>query len=347
VTARLVPAARVLRAASVAASSVRLSVIVPNRDTGALVVEAVDSILTQSMPDLEVIVVDDGSRDGGVDDVLRIRDPRLACVVQPPRGLPAARNSGLAVARGAYVGFCDSDDVWFPAKAERHLAVMDADPAIGLSYSWSEYLTPSGGSTGRLLLSRRREPTARQLARRNHVGNGSTPVVRREAFTLAGPFDERFVCNFEDLEMWVRIAACTPYRVRLIPAPLTGYRVRPSSLSVSFDGFLDGARLAADRFTAYVPGFSRRDAARVRAEAFRIAARKSFAMGDVVRSRRYLLRSLALAPTLAASDPRAAGLVLMHLTALALPVRAGRHVYRLAERVLEVVSSFALRAVRT
>jgi len=337
------PGARLLRAASVPASAVRLSVVVPGRDTAPYVAAAVGSLLAQTMGALEVIVVDDGSTDDGVARVLALDDPRLAVVAQPPRGLPAARNAGLAVARGEYVGFCDSDDLWFPAKAARHLAVMDADPGIGLTYSWSEYLTASGAPTGRVLLSRADEPDARSLARRNHVGNGSTPVVRRAAFAMAGSFDERFVCNFEDLEMWVRIAARTPFRVRRIAAVLTGYRVRPGSLSTSFDGFLAAARLAAERFRAYVPGYTARDAARTYAEALRIASRKAFALGDVERSRRYLLAALATSPGLLVSDARALAMAALHLAALALP-RGGRpRAYAAALRAQRLVSALAVR----
>ncbi|HZP42059.1 MAG TPA: glycosyltransferase family A protein [Candidatus Binatia bacterium] len=336
----------VLRAAAVPRDRVRLSVIVPARDVAPWVEETVASLLGQTMPRLEVVVVDDGSSDDGLARVLGIADPRLACVAGPPRGLPAARNAGLAVARGEYVGFCDGDDVWFPEKAARHLAVMEADPTLGLTYSWSEYLAPGGARTGRLLLSRRREPTARQLARRNHVGNGSTPVVRRAAFDAAGPFDERFVCNFEDLEMWVRIAACTRFRVRLVPAALTGYRIRPGSLSVAFDGFLAGSRLAVECFRRYVPGFTARDAARVRAEALRIASRKAFANGDVVRSRRFLRAALAEAPTLAVSDPRAAGMIAVHLAALVLPPGRRQRAYAAAEHVLRAVSLLVAKEAR-
>src|SRR5262245_27808737 len=139
------------RAATVPHDSLRLSVVVPNYNTGAFVVDAIRSILEQTMPDLEVIVVDDGSTDDSVAKILAVQDPRLTCVRQPNRGLAGARNTGILLARAPFVGFCDGDDLWYPTKAERQLAVMEEDAKIGLTFSYSEYWTEAGEPTGQLL----------------------------------------------------------------------------------------------------------------------------------------------------------------------------------------------------
>src|SRR5262245_38901577 len=141
----------ILRASTVPAESLRLSVVVPNYNTGAFVGEAIRSILEQTMPDLEVIVVDDGSTDESIAKILAVEDPRLTCVRQPNRGLAGARNTGILLARAPLVGFCDGDDLWYPAKAERQLAVMEEDAKIGLTFSYSEYWTEAGEPTGQLL----------------------------------------------------------------------------------------------------------------------------------------------------------------------------------------------------
>src|SRR5262245_45487096 len=96
---------------------VRLSVVVPCYNVGALARAAIESVLAQTMPALEVIAVDDGSTDDTLRHILRVEDPRLTCVTQANRGLAGARNTGIRHARAPLIGFCDGDDVWFPAKA--------------------------------------------------------------------------------------------------------------------------------------------------------------------------------------------------------------------------------------
>jgi len=188
-----------VRTAAVPVDGLRLSVVVPCYNVGALAAEAVCSLLHQTMPALEVIAVDDGSTDDTLAQLLALGDPRLTVVTQANRGLAAARNTGVAHARAPLIGFCDGDDVWFPDKAAKQLAVMDADATVGLTFSHSAYLDESGAPTGQMLVSRCRQPTTRDLVARNHIGNGSTAIVRRECFAAAGLFDES-LASCEDAE---------------------------------------------------------------------------------------------------------------------------------------------------
>jgi hypothetical protein len=324
----------VLRQSTVSAAGLRLSVVIPCYALGALCAEAVQSILQQTMSALEVIVVDDGSTDTTLEHVLCIDDPRLTCITQPNRGLAGARNTGVRHARAPLVGFCDGDDIWHPTKAERHLALMEREPSIGLTFSYSAYLDEAGVPTGQLLVSRCSAPTAYDLVVRNHVGNGSTPIVRKECFEQAGLFDET-LRSCEDVEMWVRLCVRTPLTLRLIPEPLTGYRVRQGSLTVSFDNFLAASRLASERFQQHVPGVTPRLIARGYAETLRIASRKAFSNGQVPLSRSLFLQALRQAPDLMMRDVRALGMGILHLLALALPPRWQTLPYRVLRRVMK------------
>jgi glycosyltransferase involved in cell wall biosynthesis len=323
----------VLRAASIGPERLRLSVVVPSYNTARFIRESIRSILEQSVADLEVVVVDDGSTDDGLAVIAAIEDPRLTCARQRNRGLAAARNTGIRLSRAETVGFCDADDVWYPRKAERHLAVMDGDARLGLTFSFSEYLAEDGRPTGQLLITRCREPSAHDLIRRNHVGNGSTPIVRKDVFRRAGLFDES-LGSCEDFEMWVRSAACTPWRLRLLPEVLTGYRVRPGSMTTSYESFLQGHRLALERFRTYVPGFSDHAADRSYAECLRIASRKAFADGQVQLSRALFARALRHAPALPFGDARALAMLLLHALALPLPRRQQAGLYRAARQLM-------------
>jgi glycosyltransferase involved in cell wall biosynthesis len=323
----------VRRRATVAADGLRLSVVVPSYNTAPFIAQTIRSVLEQTVTDLELIVVDDGSSDESVAIIDAIRDPRVTCVQQSNRGLAGARNTGILLSRAETIGFCDADDVWYPHKAERHLALMEANPQLGLTFSFSEYLAEDGTPTGQLLLTRCRQPTMRDLILRNHIGNGSTPIVRKDVFRRAGLFDET-LGSCEDYEMWVRSAACTSLGLGLLPEVLTGYRVRPGSMTTSYDSFLQGHRLALERFRTYVPGFTHRDAARSYAECLRIASRKAFSNGQVTLSRRLFLAAVRYAPLLPVRDARAFGMLMLHLLALPLPARAQPWTYRVALRVM-------------
>ncbi len=311
----------------------RLSVVVPSFNTARFIGDTVASLLGQTMADLEVIVVDDGSTDDSVQRLLAIDDERLTLVRQANRGLAGARNTGIILARAPFIGLCDSDDVWHARKAELHLERMKHAPDVGITFSLSTYLEENGAPTGQILGTTCAEPTLRQLLRRNHLGNGSTAIVRRACFEQVGLFDES-LRSVEDWEIWIRIAARTPFRFVRIAAPLTGYRMRPDSLMQSYETYLQCARSAVARFAENVPGFAARHAQRAYAETLRIASRKSYAAGNVTASRRYLLEALRRSPAILVQDSRALAMALIHLGGAVLPRRAEQVPYRLMQRVM-------------
>ncbi len=325
--------AGVVRTAAVPADSLRLSVVVPCYNVGALGAEAVSSLLQQSMAALEIIAVDDGSTDDTLAQLLALGDPRLTVVTQANRGLAAARNTGVRHARAPLIGFCDGDDIWFPAKAAKQLAVMDADETVGLTFSHSAYLEESGEPTGQLLMTRCRQPTTRDLVARNHIGNGSTAIVRRECFAAAGLFDES-LASCEDAEMWTRISVRTPYVLRLVPEALTGYRVRATSQMHTFETYIAGSRTYLERYRSYVPGYTDREAARTYALHLRVLSRKAFSSGDVELSRAILVEALRHSPGIVVRDVRALAMAGLHALAFVLPPRVRTLPYRVGRVVL-------------
>jgi glycosyltransferase involved in cell wall biosynthesis len=329
---------KVLRLASVSAAQVELSVIIPNFNTAEYVVAAIRSVLEQTFRNLEVIVVDDGSSDNSIETILSITDERLTCVWQPNRGLSGARNTGILMARGKFIGLLDSDDIWFPEKAARHLAEMANNSKVGVTFSYSAYLDESGSPTGQLLISRCKMPTIEDLVARNHVGNGSTPILRKDCVDMAGGFDESLK-SCEEWELWVRLAVHTRCHFQLIPAVLTGYRVRQGSLSVTYEHFIRNGELAVDRFRDYVPGFSDAKARRAKSQNCRIASRKALSSGQTTLSRTLLFKALRQYPAIVLRDPRAAGLVLMHLAFLLLPNAWRLEFYNAVRRVMRSVYS--------
>jgi glycosyltransferase involved in cell wall biosynthesis len=117
-----------------------ISVIIPSYNHAAFLSEAVDSVLRQREPRFEAIIVDDGSTDGTRQAAARYtagphKDERVRYIHQENQGLPAARNTGIKAARGAYLAFLDADDRYHPEKLARQLACLLAQPQAGLCYA--------------------------------------------------------------------------------------------------------------------------------------------------------------------------------------------------------------------
>jgi len=283
-----------------------LSIVVPAYNVEQFIADAIFSALTQTMSDLEVVVVDDGSTDRTAKIIAAIRDPRLRPIRQENRGLAGARNSGVRAARAPFVGFLDGDDLWEPNKAATQLAAFEADAHLVMTYSYSAYIDDRGVRTGEYLVSRLRRPTLRQMIRRNHVGNGSTPIIRTRELREAGLFNER-LRSVEDYEMWCRLLhRHGDGAAFMVPEPATLYRVRTRSLSVNFGNFVRFGEMANALMREAMPEIPRWVMREGLANIYRIASRKAASAGCSREALRYLGRALRLAPWLPLSDPRVA-----------------------------------------
>lgn len=312
------PTIRVLKQASIAADTVKLSVVIPSFNTAPFVVSAIRSALEQTFSCLEVIVVDDGSTDESIEAITSISDTRLTCITQQNSGLSAARNTGIRAARGPYIGLLDSDDIWFPRKAELQIKRLESDPKIGLVFSYSAYITEAGLPTGQFLITNRQKPLPRDLVYRNHIGNGSTPIIRKDCFIRAGLFNEG-LRSCEDVEMWVRIGAMSGYEIQLVAEPLTGYRVRRGSLSTNPKSMLPAISMAVECFKQTLPELSQQDLDRAFAQLVRIVSRKAFSNGEISLSRSLLISAWGRSWSLPLYDSKALFLLLLHAFGLIFP----------------------------
>lgn len=310
---------------------IRLTIVIPAFNVERYVADAVSSALSQSLPDIEVIAVDDGSTDSSASRVKAIADPRLKLLRQENRGLSAARNAGIRAAKGLYIGFLDGDDVWYPEKARSHVAILDRDASVGIVSCYHEYLDERGRPTGQYLTTRKRSPSLRDLLVRNYLT--SSAVCRRECFERAGLFDESLrAC--EDWELWVRMMHVGNYQARVIPEVMSGYRVRPDSLTMDFEHQISSAQQVVSIFTRTVPSFTPRRQARALAEVYRLTSRKALSSGQLKLAWRLVVAALIQCPELFLVDPRAAGTLALIAVEGVLPDGLRGQAYRLARSVM-------------
>jgi glycosyltransferase involved in cell wall biosynthesis len=218
-----------------------VSVITPAFNVESYLAEAVESVLAQTFTDWELVIVDDGSRDGtrALAERYRAAHPdRIVVVSQENRGLAAARNTGLRVARGAVLALLDSDDAWTPAFLAEQMGLLDAHPEAAIV---TGNATVRGGpENGRPARPENDERPAPDLVEilRDETAVFIMSVFRRAVVDRIGGFDERFRTN-EDYDFWIR-AASAGFRFIRNPRPLGFYRRHENSLSANDVRMLSG-----------------------------------------------------------------------------------------------------------
>ena len=180
-----------------------------------MVGEAVDSVLSQSFGDFEIIIVDDGSTDGTASELARLGS-RLRILSTPRRGVSAARNAGVSHSEGRYIAFLDSDDLWRPGKLSRQIRFMDEHADVQISQT-EEIWIRNGIRVNPKAIHRKPSGDVFLCSLDLCLVSPSAVMMRRELFQRLGGFDETFpVC--EDYDLWLRIAVELP--IPLIPDAL-------------------------------------------------------------------------------------------------------------------------------
>ncbi|TAW14809.1 glycosyltransferase family 2 protein [Rhizobium ruizarguesonis] len=184
-----------------------ITIIIPTFNRSALIGEAIDSVLQQTFGDFELIVVDDGSTDNTRDIVTGFTDSRLVFVQQENAGRSAARNRAIAMARGKYIAFLDSDDAYLRDKLERQVRFMEENPRIGMIYTSAKCIDAEGNILkNHTYVASVSGHIYRQIAFFRPVTiTLPTVMLRREVLDTIGGFDEKME-RFEDTDLWRRIS---------------------------------------------------------------------------------------------------------------------------------------------
>lgn len=204
------------------------SVIIPAYNRRDVVMEAVNSVLSQTLLDCEVIVVDDGSTDDTRDVVEAMADARVRCYGKENGGAASARNLGLAKASGKYVAFLDSDDYWPEDYLETVIGQLERNPEFGAAYTPVTVVYPDGtkkkshkapeGRSGRLTV---------ELFLKGFVWP-SASVFRRSVWEDFF-FDENIRRSYEDGDAFLRLSMKTLYL--FVPEVEAFYRISEDSIS--------------------------------------------------------------------------------------------------------------------
>jgi glycosyltransferase involved in cell wall biosynthesis len=217
-----------------------VSVIIPSYNHASYISEAVNSVLTQSSKKLELIVVDDGSKDESVEILKGFSDSRIRLLTQENQGAHAAINRGLEESHGKYLSILNSDDIYLPQRLEKLVDWMESDPSLGLIASNIEVIDQNGKKLGVKEGYHNLEPWVLPFPKRsfragddlraallteNFLATTSNYLFSRQVFEKIGPF--RPLRYAHDWDFALRVAQIS--QLALYPEPLMRYRVHPTN----------------------------------------------------------------------------------------------------------------------
>lgn len=212
-----------------------ISIIIPAYNVATYIGEALESVFTQDFQNFETIVVNDGSTDTPeLELALEPYRDRITYLEQPNRGISAARNAGLRVARGELIALLDSDDAWLPGKLSEQLEFMRSggyDMVYGNALLFGEMHWPEGTTF------MDRSPSNGPVSLLSLLDLQATPVVstvimRKDLVMQVGGFDETDRNIPEDYDLWLRLARAGA-RIAYQRKPVAKYRYRSDSVSAS------------------------------------------------------------------------------------------------------------------
>jgi glycosyltransferase involved in cell wall biosynthesis len=206
----------------------KVSVIIPAFNCSATITRAIDSVVAQTISDLEIIVVNDGSTDDTLDKLKKYGD-RIMVYDQPNQGVAEARNKGVSIGTGEFIAFLDADDEWYPNKLEVQLDLFEKYPETGLVSAAAKYVDENGNVLGEGSVSYSGNIVEKVL-RTNPIVTSSVLVKRDNLLQITPLFCKAFQ-PFEDWQLWIRFAA--RFNIIVSPEIMVRYYIIPVGLSMS------------------------------------------------------------------------------------------------------------------
>ncbi len=275
----------------------RVSVIIPTYNRANYLYLALESVLKQSFPPYEIIIVDDGS-DDATPDVVHEFASHVRYLHQDHQGVAAARNLGLASAQGDVIAWLDADDLWNYDFLASTIRLLEADAQLDGVYSDYHYI----GTTGEIVSVAGIKPVRPSdlFAMLVEADIIATPavVIRKRCYDQVGSFDTRFqIC--EDYDMWLRLARIA--QIKGISKPLVSIRVHPTNTQADIDAFGKYLLMLMDKHFGPLAVSSEAEPdikRRAYASAFRLMAVKHIQAGDPDRGWSLLEQAISIRPEL-------------------------------------------------
>ena len=205
-----------------------VSVIIPNYNYEKFIAETIESVLSQTYKNVEIIVVDDGSKDKSLEVLEKFGD-KIRVIQQKNAGVSAARNHGVSFSKGEFIAFLDADDVWLPEKLERQIEKFASDDEIGLVHCSMTLINPLDEPIGEMN-SGQEGFVAEEFLRFERgvvVGAGSTALVKREIFDEVKGFDLR-LSTAADWDFCYQVSR--KYKFGFVSEPLVLYRMHGTNM---------------------------------------------------------------------------------------------------------------------
>ena len=331
-----------------------VSVIIPAYKVEQYIAAAVESVLKQTYPHFELLIIDDGSPDRTVEICQQFTNPKIQIIRQQNRGSAGARNTGIRYARGEYIAFLDGDDLWLPEKLSKQVEHLDNSPSTGISFNRSAFIDEAGEYLGIYQMPRLENIEPFYCLCRNPISNGSTPVIRREVLEAVKYsdncygsledfyFDEQFQSHNEDVELWLRIVLTTPWKLEGIPETLTLYRVNPAGSSTKVSNQLESLEKMLLKTSSYAPNFVSQWRNAVRAYELRYLARRMVVQQEGQAAVKLVHQAIATYWQILIEEPRRTGLTLAAAYSLYLLPQS---FYRTLERIaMKLIGNSQIRS---
>jgi glycosyltransferase involved in cell wall biosynthesis len=233
-------------------NSPKVSVVVPIFNSERTLTRAIDSVLAQTLSDWEIILVDDGSTDGTADLIAQTKLDRVTHIRHPQnRGAAAARNSGIAAARGRWIAFLDSDDVWKPDKLERQIAALERHGDQNVMGCATGYSLHKNGRDLTVSLRMAANQFRHQILYGCTISPGTTLLVERSVFDEIGMFNPA-LRKLEDWDWLLRFAE--RYELLFVPDVLAEiYATKRGPTQKEFNLVADAVALIRTKHLSHYP----------------------------------------------------------------------------------------------
>lgn len=256
-----------------------VTVVIPAYNASEYIGETIESVLQQSFTDFELLVINDGSTDNTAEVVRSYsqKDSRVTLLSQVNQGVSVARNTGIQQAKGEFVAFLDSDDLWLPNKLDLHVQHLSANPQLGMSFGRVEFISFDGKPTGQLSNPHISNITPKDLYEENPAITPSNAVIRRDVLEQIGGFD-RDLSGYADAELFLRVS-CYGWQVEGIDRVLVYYRTSVSGMSSQLDSMEEDWNCFTKKIQAYAPDLVKEHYNRARGMLLRYLARRALRLG--------------------------------------------------------------------